>query len=228
MSNIKIYEKAPLVGPEALAHRSGIHQDGAIKTKDMNFGAYRPIHPSLIGRYDDEKIGFTSQSGKTAIYDIIKSLKYPITIQESIYLIPFAKKLAESKGELSHKDILELYFDKICNIKGSFEFISFTQIKKGIFKLCFNLKNEYKELKGAGNGPVDACLNALKNINIDNKLLDYKQYSLDGTEKGSSANAMSEIILLNDENEQIIGRAIDSSTAIANVKALFNALNQMY
>ena len=56
MSKVKIYEKAPLIGPEALAHRSGIHQDGAIKTKDMYFGAYRPIHPSLIGRYDDEKI----------------------------------------------------------------------------------------------------------------------------------------------------------------------------
>ena len=36
-SLVKIYEKAPLIGPEALAHRSGIHQDGAIKTKDMNF-----------------------------------------------------------------------------------------------------------------------------------------------------------------------------------------------
>ena len=101
-----IYEKAPLVGPEALAHRSGIHQDGAIKTKEMTFGAYRPIHPNLIGRYDDEKIGFTSQSGKTAIYDIIKALKYPITIQESVYLTPMAKQLAEQKGELSNDEIL--------------------------------------------------------------------------------------------------------------------------
>ena len=75
----------------------------------MNFGAYRPIHPSLIGRYDDEKIGFTSQSGKTAIYDIIKALKYPITIQESIRLTPIAKSLAEKKGELTNDEILNLY-----------------------------------------------------------------------------------------------------------------------
>ena len=38
MSKVEIYEKAPLVGPDALAHRSGIHQDGALKTKDMEFG----------------------------------------------------------------------------------------------------------------------------------------------------------------------------------------------
>ena len=46
MSKVEIPEKAPLIGPEALAHRSGIHQDGAVKTKDMEKGAYRPIKPS--------------------------------------------------------------------------------------------------------------------------------------------------------------------------------------
>ena len=104
----------------------------------MYFGAYRPIPPTLIGRYDDEKIGFTSQSGKTAIYDIIKALKYPITIQESIYLTPFAKHLAEQKGELNNGEILDLYFDKICDIKGVFELISFKEVEKGKYSLTFN------------------------------------------------------------------------------------------
>ena len=228
MSDIKIYEKAPLIGPEALAHRSGIHQDGAIKTKDMNFGAYRPIHPSLIGRYDDEKIGFTSQSGKTAIYDIIKSLKYPITIDESIYLTPYAKKLAESKGELNNETILELYFDKICNIKGPFELISFKQIEKDVFNLEFNYKGEKKFVKGTGNGPLDACLNALKEVGFDVKLSYYKQYSLDSDKYGSGARAMSAITIFDKSNNRIIGRAIDTSTARANVKAIFNALNRIY
>ena len=228
MSNVKIYEKAPLIGPEALAHRSGIHQDGAIKTKDMNFGAYRPIHPSLIGRYDDEKIGFTSQSGKTAIYDIIKSLKYPITVQESIYLTPFAKKLAESKGELNSDEILELYFDKICNVQGAFELISFKQIEKGVFDLNFTFKGENKSVRGVGNGPLDACLNGLKELGFDVKLSYYKQYSLDSDQKGSSARAMSAITMFDNSNNQIIGRAIDTSTALANVKAIFNALNRIY
>ena len=227
MSKVKIYEKAPLIGPEALAHRSGIHQDGAIKTKNMDFGAYRPINPTLIGRYDNEKIGFTSQSGKTAIYDIIKALKYPITIQESIYLTPIAKKSAESKGELTPDEVLELYFNEICKIKGVFSLISFKQLKKGVFNLCFEYKGEKKETDGVGNGPVDACLNALKELGFDNKLIDYSQYSLDGDKKGSSARAMSVIIMQDKNGEEVIGRAIDDSTAIANVKAIFNALNLM-
>jgi len=102
-------------------------------------------------------------------------------------------------------------------------------ILKGYSSLFrFTFKDEQKEVKGAGNGPVDACLNALKTLGYDNKLLDYKQYSLDGDEKGSSARAMSVISMQNNKGEEVIGRAIDESTAIANVKAIFNALNQMY
>ena len=108
MSNVKIYEKAPLIGPDALAHRSGIHQDGAVKTKDMEKGAYRPIHPSLIGRKDDEKLGFTSQSGKTAIYEIILEAGYPITLQEAQRIAPYAKEIAEKIGELSTKNIISI------------------------------------------------------------------------------------------------------------------------
>ncbi len=225
MSQTQIYENAPLIGPEALAHRSGIHQDGAIKTKEMTFGAYRPIHPNLIGRYDDEKIGFTSQSGKTAIYDIIKALHYPITIQESVYLTPMAKQLAEQKGELSNDEILNLYFDKICDIKGAFELISFKPIEKGVFGLFFNFKGESKEIIGTGNGPLDACLNGLKKLGFEIEIQQYNQYSLDGDEKGSSARAMSEISMINAKGNKIIARAIDTSTALANVKAVFNALN---
>lgn len=228
MSKVRIYEKAPLIGPEALAHRSGIHQDGAIKTKEMEFGAYRPIHPDLIGRYNDEKIGFTSQSGKTAIYDIIKALKYPITIQESVYLTPYAKNLAQTKGELSENDILDLYFNEICDIKGVFELVSFKQIEKGVFDLFFNFKGERKEVIGQGNGPLDACVNGLKKNGFDLNISYYKQYSLDSDTKGSGAQAMSMVCLTDSKNNEIIGRAIDTSTALANVKAIFNALNQIY
>lgn len=228
MAKIKIYEKAPLVGPEALAHRSGIHQDGAIKTKDMDFGAYRPIKPSLIGRGDDEKIGFTSQSGKTAVFEIINNAGYPITIEEAIRLTPIIKEISEQKGELSTDEILNVYFKEILNIKGAFEFVSFKFISGDKFELEFKFKNELKKNQGNGNGPLDACLDALKNAGFERKLSFYKQYALDEDKFGSGASAMSVIHLVGKNGEEIIGRAIDKNTARANVKAIFNALNQVY
>ena len=118
MSKVPIAEKAPLIGPEALAHRSGIHQDGAVKTKDMEKGAYRPIHPTLIGRKDDEKIGFTSQSGKTAVFEIISDAGYPITMQEAVRITPIIKEAAEKVGELPTRNIIDIYFKEVFNVQG--------------------------------------------------------------------------------------------------------------
>ena len=136
--------------------------------------------------------------------------------------------MAESKGELTTDEILQLYFDKICNIKGAFELISFKPIEKGVFDLFFDFKGERKEVIGKGNGPMDACLNGLKKLGFEVNLSHYKQYSLDGDTKGSEARAMTMISVLDKSNNEIIGRAIDTSTAQANVKAIFNALNQLY
>lgn len=228
MSKVQIYEKAPLVGPEALAHRSGIHQDGAIKTKDMDFGAYRPINPSLIGRKDDEKIGFTSQSGKTAIFEIINNAGYPITIQEAIRLTPVIKAVSEEKGELEVDEIIKIYFKELYEIKGAFEFVSFKHIKDELFALSFKFKDEQKDVLGKGNGPLDACLDALKNAGFSQTLSHYSQFSPDDTQMGSSATAISVINFIDKEGKEIIGRGTDKNTAFANAKAIFNALNQMY
>ncbi len=228
MAKVQIYEKAPLIGPEALAHRSGIHQDGAIKTKDMDFGAYRPIKPSLIGRDDDEKIGFTSQSGKTAVFEIINNAGYPITIEEAVRLTPIVKEISEKKGELGTDEILKVYFREILDVKGAFELVSFKLVGGDKFKLGFKFNGELKEVEGSGNGPLDACLDALKNAGFSRKLSFYKQYALDEDKMGAGASAMSVIHLVGKNNEEIIGRAIDQNTARANVKAIFNALNQVY
>lgn len=225
MSHVKIPELAPLIGPQALAHRSGIHQDGAIKTKDMEKGAYRAIHPSLIGRKDDEKIGFTSQSGKTAIFEIIKDAGYPVTVQEAVRITPFVKEAAEKVGELPVRNILEIYFDKIYNVRGDFRLVSFEKLAENVFNLKFFHKEDYFELDGKGNGPVDACLDALKQAGFAQKLVNYKQSAIDGELFGSGAVAMT-VIHFEDKNGNIvISRAKDESTIKANVKAIFNGLN---
>ena len=225
MSKVPIPEKAPLIGPDALAHRSGIHQDGALKTKDMEKGAYRPIHPSLIGRKDDEKIGFTSQSGKTAIFEIISKAGYPITIQEAIRLQPIIKEAAEKVGELPTAQIIDIYFNETFNVKGDFKFKHFSHIDKGTFEYEFRYKDKEYKLKGTGNGPLDACVDALKQLGLNVKLLHYEQSALDEEIKGSGATAMSVIHLEDSKGREVIGRARHESTAVANVRAIFNALN---
>ena len=227
MSKVPVPEKAPLIGLEALAHRSGIHQDGAVKTKDMEKGAYRPIHPTLIGRKDDEKIGFTSQSGKTAVFEIIKNAGYPITMQEAIRITPTIKEAAEKAGELPTRNIIDIYFDKVFNVNGNFKLVSFEKLAENTFNLKFFHKTEFFDINANGNGPLDACLSGLKQAGFEHKLVDYEQCALDGAIFGSGAEAMTVIHFENIDGKKIIARGKDKSTLKANVKAIFNGLNLM-
>ncbi len=222
MSNVKIYEKAPLIGPEALAHRSGIHQDGAIKTKDMEKGAYRPIHPSLIGRKDDEKLGFTSQSGKTAIYEIISEAGYPITLGEAHRIAPIAKEAAEKIGELSTRHIIDIYYNNVLTVQGPFKYIDFVKLENNNFKLQFKYNDKEFNIKTSGNGPIDSCIKAIKQAGFNCEFLNYEQKALN---MGSDAVGMTIMYFKAPNGTTIISRGCDENTFMANIKAIFNGLN---
>lgn len=224
MSGVPIWEKAPLIGSDALAHRSGIHQDGAAKTKHLKKGAYRAFDPELIGRNEEEKLGFTSQSGKTAIYEILNATPYKITMQEAVRISPVAKSLAEQIGELSPEKLLEIYMDEVFNVKGAFKLIDFKQIGEHKFNLEFMHNDKSFDMIGSGEGTLDACLDALEKAGFPLNLVHYEQVALH-EEKGVKADAMSIIHFGTEGDKFLVARALDNSTAKANVKAIFNGLN---
>src|SRR5574344_213002 len=225
MANVPIWEKAPIIGYDALAHRSGIHQDGVVKTKHLEKGAYIASNPELSGRSEAEKLGFTSQSGKTALYELINSTQYNISMQEAAYLQPFAKHEAEKIGELPLYELVNLYLDKICDVKGDFHLLEFDQVEQNKFKLIFTYKERKLDTVIKGAGPIDACINGLKKVGFSLNLEHYEQKAIeDLTDEKEKSKAMS-ILHFNYEGKNLIARAIDTSTAQANVKAVFNALN---
>lgn len=227
MSNIPIWEKAPVIGYDALAHRSGIHQDGVVKTKHLDKGAYRAFNPELIGRGDAEKLGFTSQSGKTAIFELINSSQYRISMQEAVYLQPFAKHKAETVGELSLKQLLKLYFEEICNVSGPFKLSDFTKIGVDKFNLSFSKDDEEFDVVVKGSGPLDACINALKKSGFALELQHYEQHAIEDLENDKEKSKAMSVLQFNHEGNTVIARAIHTSTAQANVQAVFNGLNLM-
>ena len=224
MSGVKIYEKAALIGPDALAHRSGIHQDGAVKTKDMEKGAYRPIHPSLIGRKDDEKLGFTSQSGKTAIYEIITGAGYPITLSEAQRIAPFAKEAAEKIGELSTRNIIDIYYNNVLTVKGGFKFINMEKLANDGIKINFMYKDKEFNVEAHGNGPIDSCIKALQSSGFNIEFLNYEQKALN---MGSDAIGMTIMYFKVPSGQTIVSRGCDENTFMANIKAIFNGFNIM-
>lgn len=233
-ARVPIYEKAPLVGADVVAHRSGIHQDGAAKTKGMKKGAYRAFEADLIGRKEADKLVFTSQSGKTAVYEIIKDLGLPVTLEEAAILQPNLKfRSEELGGELPNEEIKDVYFNTLVNRNDHliFSAMETTPDQKGfVFKVWW--KNQPKDLFGRGTGPIDACMKAVEQIGLYFHLVAYTQQAIDPEGKDFAAEALSEIKLQRrmgpDElpgGPIVIGRGKDADTVLANVRALFSGMN---
>jgi 2-isopropylmalate synthase len=103
MSNIPIHEKAPLIGSDVFAHRSGIHQDGVLKTQHLKKSAYGAIDPVLIGRNTGHSIEITSQSGSGAIKSILE--KQGIFLEdEDLYRL---QKDTKNYSDLIQKELNE-------------------------------------------------------------------------------------------------------------------------
>lgn len=227
-SDVAIYSKAPLIGPEAVAHRSGIHQDGASKTKGMKKGAYRPIDYALIGRSENDVISFTSQSGKTAVYEMIHNCGYPISLDEAAVLQPILKEISEREGELSDERVLEIFRQQRCNVNGRLAFGKVDVIHdENRFVFRFKKDGENKEMSISAEGPIEACLLLMREIGMHVELANYQQSVVSSRDPMWAGRALSEIVL-KAGGKSVVGRGVSSDTLVANMRAIFGGVNLLY
>jgi 2-isopropylmalate synthase len=227
-AQVPIYAKAPLIGIEVIAHRSGIHQDGAAKTKNMKKGAYRPIDYSLIGRNENDILAFTSQSGKTAVYEILSHNGYPVELDEAAELQPVLKEISEKEGELPNSRILEVFREKCCNLNGRLIFRSIDVVpEENRFVFRFQKDGVSMEESISAEGPIEAALLLSRKVGLPVELNSYKQSVVSEADKLWAGRALSEISL-SANGKTVIGRGISSDTLVANMRAVFGGLNKLY
>ncbi len=226
-ADLPIPKKAPLIGPEAVAHRSGIHQDGAAKTKGMSKGAYRPIDYSIIGRNDNDVITFTSQSGRTAVYEMIRAKGYKITMEGATEMQPILKAISEKEGELSDDRVLEIFKDQMVNVASHIKFISITNNhEEERFEFKYSVKGETKNKSISAEGPIEACVRLLQLEGFQIELKDYVQGVVPAADKIWAGRALSEICMTMN-GKDVVGRGVSNDTLIANMKAIFCAVNML-
>ncbi len=226
--DLRIPDKAPIIGPEAIAHRSGIHQDGAAKTKGMAKGAYRPIDFNLIGRGDNDLITFTSQSGRTAVYEMIGNMGYPISLEEATELQPILKEISEREGELNEERVLEIFKNEYVNVGSYLKFTSVNGIRdEEVFEFKFKRGNEILQERISAEGPIEACLRLLRELGYSVELKDYSQSVVSEKDNDWGGRALSEIELKS-KDKIVVGRGVHNDTLVANMKALCAAANLLF
>ena len=237
-TQMKVPDRHPYAGDLVFTAFSGSHQDAIKKGMDRLDSSssswavpYLTIDPTDIGRTYEAIIRINSQSGKGGIAYILDR-EYGFDIPKSMQPIVGAKiyQLADDKGkELTNQEILEAFKNEFVNVSKSFFLEKYELLHNDLNdgQVCCEAKiinnGEPHEIKGSGNGPINAFVNALEKVNQkDFNLKDYRSHAIKG---GSDADSAAYILLESTNGKEAWGCGVDPSIEIAGVKALVSSLN---
>jgi len=239
------HPRHPYVGELVYTAFSGSHQDAInkglafqkAKAQEGDFFwevPYLPIDPSDVGRTYEGIIRINSQSGKGGVAYILED-HYGYHLPKKMHpeIGRIVQGVTDSEGrELSVEEIKEIFDNTYFTMPQHIEFIDFAvkseTSKDGSVwcKLSYKLDGKIIEAEGRGNGPIDACKNALaQDYKHTFSILSYAEHSCG---EKSSAKAVAYIEIENENMQNYFGVGSDRDITIASVKALFSALNRSY
>ena len=233
------HARHPYVGELVYTAFSGSHQDAINKglayqkSKDDNFWEvpYLPIDPQDVGRTYESIIRINSQSGKGGVAFILeKNFGYQLPKAMHPEIGRLVQTVTDEKGrELSADEILEIFKENYFHAPEHISLVDFTLTSlKGTSKctLTYNYNGKKIVADGEGNGPVDACKNALmKDYKNSFTINSYYEHSYGDK---SSAKAIAYIEIQTETTLSCFGVGEDNDIAMASIKALFCAINRAF
>lgn len=212
-----------IVGANAFAHESGIHQDGMIKNRKT----YEIMTPQSVGLTKTSlKLG--KLSGRNAFRSKLLELGYKIEDQTLIDAFNRFKDLADRKKEIFDEDIIALVDDSFAHAQNHIRFISLDVQagSKGPQRATLEVEIEgiLSCTTATGNGPVDATFNAIKQVIPHNVIL--QLYQVSAVTQGTDAQA-EVTVRLEEAGRTVMGQSADLDTIVASARAYIQALNKL-
>ena len=216
LMNMPVQANKAIVGRNAFAHSSGIHQDGVLK----NVQTYEIIDPHDVG-IDDNSIVLTARSGRAALKNRLSILGVKLDKVYEEFL-----KLADRKKDIHDDDILVLAgADRSGNHRIKLEYLQVTSGVgvRSVASLGLNIAGEKFEAAASGNGPVDAAIKALKRI-IDRHMT-LKEFTIQAISKGSDDVGKVHMQVEYD-NQMYYGFGANTDIIAASVEAYIDCINK--
>ena len=179
--NMPVQPNKAIVGRNAFAHSSGIHQDGVLK----NASTYEIMDPKDVG-IDDNAIVLTARSGRAALKHRLSVNGVELDGDRLDKVYKAFLDLADKKKEVTDDDILMLAgTDRTATHNIKLEYLQVTTGKgvRSVASIGLTIANEHFESAASGNGPVDAAIKALKTI--IKREMTLKEFTIQAISKGS-------------------------------------------
>ncbi len=223
VSGFLVQPNKAVVGKNAFLHESGIHQDGVLK----NVETFEIMKPADIG-LNEANIAMGKHSGRAALRAKLKELGYEVGDNQLKDVFVRFKSLADRKKEVFDDDLVALMQDSIANTGEDHLQVKHLRVICGSdgqsADLTMIVDGEEKTVHATGDGPVDACFNAVKQIFPHHARL--QLYQVHAVTEGTDAQATVSV-RMEEEGRIVNGQAADTDTILASVKAYVGALNHL-
>ncbi|MBR0269196.1 MAG: 2-isopropylmalate synthase [Prevotella sp.] len=221
LMNMPVQPNKAIVGRNAFAHSSGIHQDGVLK----NVETYEIINPKDIG-LDDNSILLTARSGRAALKYRLHVNGIDVSEQKLDKIYQKFLDLADRKKEIGDADILVLAGADTAEAHGVK--LDFLQVTTGmgvrsVASIGLDISGQKFEAASTGNGPVDAAIKALKKIIM--KQMTLKEFTIQAISKGSD-DVGKVHMQVEYENQMYYGFGANTDIVTASVEAYIDCINK--
>jgi 2-isopropylmalate synthase len=223
ITGISVQPNKAIVGANAFAHESGIHQDGLLKEKST----YEIIRPESIG-LRSAKLVMGKHSGRHAFKTRLKELGFTLKDEDLNIAFERFKKLADQKKDMFDEDLEALVSEGVATIPEYFSLIDL-HIVSGIHQkptsaVKLRIGEAYLDKIEYGDGPVDATYKAIVSLTgTKSRLLKFEVKGFTG-----GTDALGEVVVSLEEDDRTArGHGADTDIIVAAAKAYINALNKL-
>ncbi|MEM6438472.1 MAG: 2-isopropylmalate synthase [Pseudomonadota bacterium] len=210
-----------IVGKNAFAHESGIHQDGVLK----HAGTYEIMKPEDVGLTESNLV-MGKHSGRAAFRAKLKDLGIEAGENQLEDAFVRFKALADTKKEVFDEDIVALLTETSAD--GAKARVKWLEVVCGTRRpraeLVLEIDGAEHRAEASGDGPVDACFNAVKEILPHDAVLEL--FQIHAVTEGTDAQATVSV-RLNDAGRVVSGTASDTDTILAATRAYVGALGRV-
>lgn len=221
LMNMPVQPNKAIVGRNAFAHSSGIHQDGVLKNRE----SYEIIDPKDVG-IDENSIVLTARSGRAALKHRLHLLGIELEKEALDKAYDAFLKLADRKKDINDDDILMLVGkERTANARVRLDFLQVTAGVgiKSVASIGLDIAGEKFEAAASGNGPVDAAINAIRCI-IHRKMV-VNEFLIQAITKGSDDVGKVHMTVLYN-GISYYGFSANTDIVAASAEAFIDAINK--
>jgi 2-isopropylmalate synthase len=223
ITGVSVQPNKAIVGANAFAHESGIHQDGLLKAKLT----YEIMKPESVG-ISKSSLVLGKHSGRHAFRDRIEEMGYSLSERQLLTAFKRFKTLSDVKKYVYDEDIEMIILDEIYKVPEKYKllYLNVTCGTSIIPTATVKLEIDGVQVQevSVGDGPVDATYKTLRKLSkTKSKLL---QFSVSSITKDMDAQG-EVFVKLEDRDLSVIGKGTDTDIVLASAKAYVNALNRL-